>query len=427
MTLMVRHCGVGGYNTHVVGLVLAVACAPGDEIPDSQGSKVTVRDSAGIEVVENHLPEWGPAYFWTVDPEPEFVLGAEGDSSHLVWGVRIARLLSDGRVAMLDPQWDRKVLVFDHTGELSASFARQGRGPGEHNFPQALEVLPGDTIVVWESSFGPVNYFDPSGRLLKERHIDLGAVITATRTDDQHAPESMYRSLPDGSFLVQVHKTDWRPPTTAGTVYRQPLGYVRIDSTYAAHSMGWWGGSQEFVTTDPGVVPFPPFPIGGTANGGGSPLSVYITNGDRYEVHQFSATGTLQRILRRAIEPRPVSDYEMELWSRQNAINERFGFDMAATERAHSALPRRYHAAIHSLQVDQEGYLWVNHSLDWEANASEWSIFDAGGRWLGNILVPALLVHSIGRDFILGAHVNYTTGVRTIAGYRLSRRTGRTG
>ena len=226
---------------------------------------------------------------------------------------------------------------------------------------------------------------------------------------------------------MQVHKTDWRPPTTAGTVYRKPLGYVRIDSAYSAHSMGWWGGGQEFVTNDPGIVPFPPFPLRATANGGGSPLSVYITNGDRFEVHQFSATGDLLRIFRRSVEPRSVSDYELQLWSDQNLANAQFGFDMAATERAHSALPRRYHAAIHSLQVDQEGYLWVNHSLDWEANVSEWSIFDAGGLWLGNLSVPALLVHWIGRDFILGAHVNYTTGVRTIAGYRLSRRTGRAG
>lgn len=425
MTPMVRHRG--GYSTCVVGVVLATACTPDDGIPDSQGSKVTVRDSAGIEVVENHLPEWDPADFWSVDAEPEFVLGAEGDSSHLVWGVRIARMLSDGRVAMLDPQWDRKVLVFDQTGELSASFARQGRGPGEHNFPQALEVLPGDTIAVWESSFGPVNYFDPSGRLLKERHIDLGAVITATRTDGQHAPESMYRSLPDGSFLVQVHRTDWHPPTTAGTVYRQPLGYVRIDSAYVAHSMGWWGGGQEFVTDDPGIVPFPPFPIRATANGGGTPLSVYITNGDSFEVHQFSATGGLLRIFRRSVEPRSVSDYDLQLWSEQNVANARFGFDMAATERAHSALPRSNHAAIHSLQVDQEGYLWVNQAMDREANSSEWSIFDAEGRWLGTLSVPALLVHWVGRDFILGAHVNYTTGVRTIAGYRLRRRTGGTG
>lgn len=421
----VRHRG--GYSACLASVVLVAACTPSDGIPDSQTSKVTVRDSAGIEVVENHLPEWDAADFWTVDPEPQFILGAEGDSSHLVWGVRIAKMLSDGRVATLDPNWDTKVLVFDRTGELSTSFARQGRGPGEHNFPQALEVLSGDTIVIWESSFGPVNYFDPSGRLLRERHIDLGAVISATRTDDQHSPESMYRPLPDGSFLVQVHRTDWRPPTTAGVVYRKPLGYVRIDSAYAAYSMGWWEGAQEFVPTDPGVVPFPPFPITATANGGGSPLSVYITNGDRYEVHQFSATGILLRVLRRTIEPRPVSDYEMELWSRQNAINAQFGFDMAATERAHSALPRRYHAAIHSLQVDQEGYLWVNHFLDGEANSSEWSVFDAEGRWLGNLSVPALLVHSIGNDFILGAHVNYTTGVRTIAYYRLHRRTGHTG
>ena len=79
MTPMVRHRG--GYSTCVVGVVLAAACTLDDGIPDSQGPQVTVRDSAGIEVVENHFPEWDPAGFWTVDSEPEFVLGAEGDPS----------------------------------------------------------------------------------------------------------------------------------------------------------------------------------------------------------------------------------------------------------------------------------------------------------------------------------------------------------
>ena len=40
-----------------------------------------------VAIVQNHAPVWGAADFWVVDPEPEFVIGAAGDSSYLVWGI----------------------------------------------------------------------------------------------------------------------------------------------------------------------------------------------------------------------------------------------------------------------------------------------------------------------------------------------------
>jgi hypothetical protein len=42
-----------------------------------------------------------------------------------------------------------------------------------------------------------------------------------------------------------------------------------------------------------------PFATSAALTFGGEPLSAYVTNNDSYEVHQFSATGVLRRILRR--------------------------------------------------------------------------------------------------------------------------------
>ena len=160
--------------------IAATACGtPASEAAAAgQDPGATIRDSAGIEIVESHAPVWGPGDFWTVDPEPEFVLGGlgeSGDSAHLIWQVRGAKPLSDGRIAMLTPGGDRKVLVYEPTtGRLSAAFARSGRGPGEFFHPVGMQVLPGDTIAVWDFMFGPVYYFDPSGRIVRERRIDWG-------------------------------------------------------------------------------------------------------------------------------------------------------------------------------------------------------------------------------------------------------------
>ena len=47
--------------------------SPGADAGSAPG--FTVHDSAGIEIVENHAPEHPPGQFWTIDAEPEIVLG----------------------------------------------------------------------------------------------------------------------------------------------------------------------------------------------------------------------------------------------------------------------------------------------------------------------------------------------------------------
>lgn len=390
-------------------------------LANQQSPGFAVRDSAGIQIVENHAPGWEAADAWTLHPEPEFVIGgatgefgAREDSSHLVWAIVGAAPLSDGRVAMLSSRGDRKVLVFERSGSFFASFGREGRGPGEFHYPEHLQVLPGDTIAVWDYMFRPVNYFSPSGVLLKQRPVDYGAVAAATRSTDQTAGETVRQPLPDGSFIVEVLRPGWEIPIPGG-IYRQPTGYVRIDSNYSAHSFGWWDGVEHIDAN----VPFPPFPVKSIVSGGGSPLSVYVTNGDRYEIHQFSPTGIRQRILRRTVDPIPITSKDMEEWTAQLKA------DAAARgwsgwEQAVNAVPLgRLQPPILELRVDTQGYLWVaEHAVH---GRSQWSVFDARGRWLGGIEVPATWIHWIGEDLIIATHTDSELGIESIRGYRLDR------
>ena len=404
----------------VIALALSVSACD-RPTPEPQASGVTIRDSAGVRIVENHAPLWDSADFWIVDPEPEFVLGGHGtpaDSAHLIWNIRQAGMLSDGRVAMLSPQGDPKVLVFEPAGRLSAAFGRAGRGPGEFRYPMGFQVLPGDTIAVWDHAFGPVYYFDPSGRILRERRIDLGAVHAATRTDRQRPGESAHQPLPDGSFLITMHRPDWRPPEEPGVIYRSPIGYARIDSVYSSYSFGWWKGRERLSVPDWSVPSQVPFPGGAVATAGGDPLAVYVTDGrDRYEVHQFSATGILQRILRRTVEPVPVTDERLEAFVElAKSINA--DFDWLRWEREmRNRVSGRHHPFIIVLRVDSEGCLWVyNHGAD------EWSVFNAEGRWLGTVDLPSFGIYWIGEDFILLGMADPDTGLESVMGHRLNRR-----
>ena len=413
----------------VVAAVLALALAACDQSPvPSQGAPAVERDSAGVRIVVSNEPGWAPDDAWTLHEDPEFVIGepsgARGsrDSLHLMWDVVSAVPLSDGRVAMLAPRGDRKVLIFDRSGGLSASFGRGGRGPGELVYPTHLQVLPGDSIVVWDYMFGSVVSFDPSGRPVDMRRIDLGATLAAVRTPYTHPNESMYMPLPDGSFLMEMRRSDWVRPAEPGQIYRTPTQYVRVDSAYAVHSFGWWEAEEQFMVRGSPVPQPLPFPVNSMARTGGSPPWVYVSNGDGYEIRQLSVTGALHRILRRAADPIAMSEYELELW-KQNALASNIPLtNWVAWERAIARLPERLHGAVRNMHVASDGHLWVQDAADWEAGTSEWSVFGPNGHWLGTLVVPSLGIYWVGEDIVLGADVDYVTGVRKVTGFRLDRR-----
>lgn len=418
---------------HVLFASVAVLAATACDQPslEPQTPDVVIRDSAGIEIVENHAPVWGPGDFWTVAPEPEFSLGgydtAPGparDSSHLIWNISAAAPLSDGKIVMLAPMADRKVLVFEPSGAFSASFGRKGRGPGELSYPLHLRVLPGDTIVVWDYMSGPIYHYDPSGSLLKESRIDVRALSEATRSAEVYPGESMHQPLPDGSFLLDRRLVNWKRPTRAGEIYRRPTEWVRIDSDYAMHSFGWWEAEEELSLRDPFDPNWVPFATNSSAVAGGDPLSVYVTNGDRYEVHQFSPTGVLRRIIRRTVDPAPISDEQLGDWvERMESLNP--DKNWTAWERVFGTVERRNHASITSMFVDSEGYLWIPDPASWIRETSEWNVFDQAGRWLGNVDL-GYYPYWIAEDLILGGRSDRDLGVLTIAGLRLDRR-GRLG
>ena len=409
---------------HALPVVL-IAAGCHQPAPEDRLANATVRDSAGIEIVENHAPQWGSEDSWTLHPEPEFVIGgyrgvhgATNDSSHLVWDIMGVAPLSDGRLAMVSAG-ERRVLLFERSGAFSNAIGREGRGPGEFFGPEHLQILPGDTVVVWDAYFGRVSYFHASGRLLRERSIDLGAVIAATRTPGRKPPETVHRPLPDGSFLVEARRADWERPAD-GSLYREPIEYVRIDSAYSVHSFGWWDGWESLSLQDPRATSSVPFATGSTTAAGGSPLSVYVTNGDSYEVQQFAPSGHLRRIIRRSAEPIPVSSGELAEWRELvSELNEWVVWP--SWDRAMGALPpRRYHPPIQGLHVDTEGYLWV---LDGSSllGAGEWSVFAADGHWLGRVQLPVGIIRWIGEDVVIGGRIDFDLGTETIEGYRLSR------
>ena len=420
--------------------VIATAIGCDQPTPDDAATKpeptVTVRDSAGIEIVENHAPEWPAGEFWTIDPEPEFVLGGTDelgelahDSAQLIWRVEGLARLVDGRVAVLSAG-SKQLMLFEPSGELSVIIGGPGEGPGEFTHPLALQYLPPDTLVVWDYFMTSIDYFDGDGDLLKERSLDHGRLM-----EHGVGAESLRLPLADGSFLAGVE--DWTEDESPGDCSHlaregrisSPAGgrlleavitvpgeeLLRTDDTYAAHSFGC------------GI------PWGTYLAAGGDPPVVYIGNDDR-GIHQRSLDGTLVRIIRRTVAPPAVTARAREAEREHRArILERAGWPSRADEDEPS--PRReQYPAVEALLVDAEGYLWVR---EWSASESgipdQWSVFSPEGRWLGALAFPPDLASPdrdlcrqytttcwIDRDYFVIVRRD-ELGVERVEGYRIRR------
>ena len=160
------------FATAVPGLL--AGCDSGASAGDSAGPSagVTVRDSAGIEIVENHAPERPEGQFWTMDPEPAFVLGgiatgAESESGRddldgAIWGVRGLAMLVDGRIAVLS-QGNHKVFIFDTSGRLSREFGSRGEGPASSRSRSAYSTCLRTRSPCGTTGWGPLTVSDQVG------------------------------------------------------------------------------------------------------------------------------------------------------------------------------------------------------------------------------------------------------------------------
>ena len=414
--------------------------------PGSDGNAgergVTVRDSAGIEIVENHAPQHPAGTFWSIEVEPEIVLGggraatpdsgpgaAADDAAQLIWRVSGLARLEDGRIAVLSTG-NHQLYLFEPSGELSRMIGGRGEGPGEFARPQQLQYLPPDTLVVWDYWFAPTSYFDTGGRLLGERTIDL---LRMMEVAPGTTAESRPFPLPDGSVVVVAGGEPSGMPAPASFARLPPAEFLKIDDSYSPRSLGLWEGwelwrPREQKGVRPGIQTFM---LDYHLAAGGSPPSIYISNGDRDEIHQFSMGGDLTRIIRRTTGPVPVTEAAQDAWKTALVA----GWDLEAeagqsAEEFFAGMPLRDgFPPVAGLVVDTEGFLWVR---EWSASEAgmpdQWSVFGADGRWLGVIAAwPDLrLCHRrispcwIDREFLLAVRRD-ELGIERVEGYRIHR------
>ncbi len=378
----------------VVVTALSSACASDSPRDDATFS---VRDSAGIRIVDSRSPVWGTASVWRVDSLPHFVIGEREidlaatvqattpeSSAYHFDAVRAAELRDDGGVIVLEGG-SSELRRFDGSGAHLWSVGRLGGGPGEFRSPSYLGTYADGSIALWDRSVARLTVIGPDGVLRRTQGYE--SVVGRQ--------PAAYGVFPDSS-LMAVFPTSISPPAP-GTLFTDTIGFWRVTDTdvepvlLARHPgpVALWTGRYQLNT------PFTSNPLRAlrgsqliVSSGRRPSVFVYDTTGqlvERYDVQRVPVTvnaDDIDRTIDFTIEQKWYGDVSRQVWNEW--------------------LPRmpvpEQQPAYDQLVVASDGALWLRHYVPLHVRdaAFEWDVFAADGVWQGIVRTPpGLLVTSV--------------------------------
>lgn len=386
--------------TTAIGLVCGASCTGTPE----DRSAVSVRDSAGIRIIESRDPAWGDSMRWHIAETPTTVIGAVSSADPSIQFSRVTGLvrLSDGSIVVLDGQ-ESEIRWFDAAGRHIATRGGRGRGPAEFNYAAMLLRLAGDTLLVEDRPRIEHVLFAPRGTFVREEIIDH-ARLTALGVWS----ECLSRTLPDRSLLA-CRPEPGHPQFGASPGpghHRSYSRYVRVPrSLSSAIPLGLEGGIEQWGVEHNGRTQFAvhPFHARTVVAAGGEPLRIAIAINPEYSIEIWTSNGELAHIVRRVAARRAPTRSEREE-ARQSLARFAHG-DQALANRFAAELeePDSIPAAS-GLLIDSQNHLWVMRSGFLPSqNAAVADVFDETGTYLGELKFPdRFTAHEIGTDYVLG-------------------------
>jgi hypothetical protein len=409
-------------RTRYLRLAAALCCAAASA-PAAPAAAQTTRDSAGVRIVDNAKPAWGPGRAWRLSETPIVDIGAGAGADQALGRIAGATRLSDGRVVVAD-QSTLQLRFYDAAGRHLQSVGGRGEGPGALQEFQTISRLAGDSIAVEMPRRTAI--FAPSGAFVRsvqfgpfpEGALQIPFVMALGRFDDgsavvmdypqgERAPAGARRWV-DSSNLFLVDR--------AGAVLR-PLGKAPV-VVFAAGP------------TRPTPMEFGPAVVYASSG-----RAVYLGFSDRYAIGVYGADWKLERIVRRAWTPRPLTgrdvdgyvDGWMQTWSKKSGA-EREAERREMREQPYPELLPAYSAIL----AAPTGEIWVREPdltgapgcwclAGLPTVPSTWSVFDAGGRWLGDVAMPPRFIPTeIGADYVLGRSRDAQNAAHAVM-YRLDK------
>lgn len=376
-------------------LLLPLAACGGGDTSDS--SAFSVRDSAGIQIAESSAPAWKAGEEWTVAAEPTLEIGVvEGAPEYQLNRVTDVRRQASGQIVVTNSA-SNEIRLYDASGRHVRTVGGRGGGPGEFQTLIFARVLQGDSLMAYDLMPKRISIFSPDGDFVRSFQLE-----SMPNGDFPFA----VGALQDGSVLAYLNQSTGQ----SDGLHRTPMLFLHYSSE---------GKMLDTVSAQPG----PERLMQTQSLGNGRMMAsmilpmfshnpVQAVNGDRvvfgenesYELALVAPDGVVKRLVRRKVEPRPVTDADFA-----SLMDVRLALisDPARrreVESTYRSLPRPATMPFYdAVLLDDESNLWVRDFEPTTINPLAWTVFDPEGRMLGTVTLPdGLEIKQIGDDFLLG-------------------------
>jgi hypothetical protein len=350
-----------------------------------------VRDSAGVIIVENSGPTWQEGEAWHVSSEPRVDIGvSDGDPNYQLFLARASLRLHDGRIVVAN-RGSHDLKWYDEYGTFIRAAGGKGGGPGEFEDLRWMGVLPGDSVITYDTRQKRFSVFDPQGSFARSGAIRGPLYFAHSVLDDGSVLMYRWSNMENGvarRFTTIIRFAD--DGTLLDTIVTVPGAEMEADVRPGPEPGTALGMIRNLLFAHEAVIA----PSG--------PL-VYVGTQDRYEIDAWDWTGALVASVRVPGDPRPVTDDWVDAHI-EEAIAD-VEEDQRSQRRA--SLEETPHVetfpAHGRILVDVEGNLWVQDYLLPGETRPRWTVFDTKHRMLGTVDMPmGLVVRQIGSDFVLG-------------------------
>jgi hypothetical protein len=353
-----------------------------------------VRDSAGVEIVENGRPAWeeDDATPWRVAEEAVLRIGVmDGDPQYAFGSVAGAVRLPDGGIAVGDAG-AQEVRFFGSDGTHLRTVGGTGGGPGEFTGLAAMGPTTDGGLWLYDFPLRRVTRLDGSGD-----------VVAVAQLPPEPAMLNAVGMLADGSLVLRQL---WGARAVAGAaatgLRRDDVAYVRFGGG-PLDTLALVPGREVYVADQGGrgVMMTPLFPHSSVGAVRGDRL--VIGSQDRFELDEYGPDGQLVRRIRLpapdlGVEPGDVEEY-IDRYVRAVEPERRPGI-RAMLESLPAPATRPAHG---SLLADRLGHLWVAEWTVFGEVPDRWNVVGPEGRWLGVVELPdGFSPLDIGPDWVVG-------------------------
>lgn len=391
-----------------IALVAVSACSSGSE--DRAG--VTVRDSAGIEIVEIAGPAFATAQ-WALSAQPEVTIGVvEGDPNEQLYRVSDAVRLADGRIVIANAG-THELRWYGPDGRFLRSVGREGAGPGEFEGMGTLARYGPDSLLVYDWRHRRVSVFDTAGTFARSFPLDLGSGRFAAGV----------AFFPDGRALVSAGSSfDMESP--AGLGRRSQPYWVMTPGGTISDSLGEYEGGEYWVKNDGRRMSVTSRAFGTNSRVVPAGEYVYVGHTGRAELMLRRIADTaVVRIIRWDTPPVRVTPAHIEEYRRERIEGAEERFRDAQRQMLEGMPYPDVFPVFSGVVLDPLNYLWVRQYRKPGDPTLPWWIFDPDGRLLFSFPTPeGVRVVDIGRGYLIGV-VTDEFDVERVVLYALDRGT----